>query len=553
MKRFFYFLALIGVVGSLVVSCNNGYKPKGIKRVVVIGFDGMSVGGVMKAHTPNFDEYNANGAYSFHCRNIFPTVSSPNWAAMLTGSNATQTGVTSNGWQVDDYQLPPVLTTENGRYPDIFYVLKKNKPSLKTASVYDWGDFGRLYDNQFVDVDIHPEGALKTAETASTVIKEEKPDFLFIHFDHVDHAGHADGHMTPAYLKAVELADSLAAVVVNATKEAGTYDETLFIITADHGGVGHGHGDMTIQGNEVPFFLFGNHTKSGYELPVEVNLMDLAATVAYAFDVPRPQAWVGRPVVCALKDAPEPDPATLVGIFLSAYKNTPVILPQDADGKSGGLYVGEKALVTIQSEGKDGKIRYTTDRSIPTENSTVYTEPFELAKSGVIRAAYFGNDGSHSTYSEAFYRVVEKVNENTGVNYKIYQGEDLGKIPAFSFLKKVSSGRAFEISTDQIADELGENIAVEFDGYITIEKPGKYEFFTASDDGSKLFLDGKELVNNDGDHGTKEESGSVQLEAGKHKIKVDYFNGGGGGYLTTSFRGPGIPKQILSPEFLSVK
>ncbi len=545
-------MVILGI-SLMFQGCKNEFKPAGIKRVVIIGVDGMSVGGVLKANTPDFDQYMANGAYSLHARNIFPTVSSPNWEAMLTGSNATQTGVASNDWEVNDYNLPPVLTTENGRYPDIFYILKKNKPTLKTAAVYEWTGFGRLYDKKFVDIDMNPDGPRATAKAAANVIRKDRPDFLFIHLDHVDHAGHSAGHMTPGYLKAVELADSLAAEVIDATKDAGTFDETLFIITADHGGVGHGHGDETVQGNEVPFILYGKGVKSGYRLPVEVNVMDLAATVAYVFDVPRPQAWVGRPVTCAFEGAPEPDPKTLVGNFLAPYSCTPVILPVNDDGKSGGLFIGKNAVVTIESGGKDGKIRYTTDGTIPTAGSKEYTGPFELDHSGIIRAAYFGNDGSHTTYSEGFYRVVGKVTENTGVSYKIYKGKDWAKIPAFSFLNPVGSGRTFEISTEQLADKLGENTAVVFDGFITIEKEGKYTFSIRSDDGSKLYIDDRELIDNDGDHGTKEEEGSINLNEGKHKIKVEYFNGGGGFFLDATISGPGLPKQNISPEYLSVK
>jgi PA14 domain/Sulfatase/Chitobiase/beta-hexosaminidase C-terminal domain len=541
-------------LGIFLLNSNftNAAVPAKIKRVVIIGCDGMSVGGVLKANTPNFDKFMNQGAYTLHARNIFPTVSSPNWEAMLTGSNATQTGVTSNDWELDNYQLPPVVTTENGRYPDIFYILKKFKPQLKTASVYDWSGFGRLYDKTCVDIDIHPEGVVATAQRAAEVIKKDKPDFLFIHFDNVDHAGHADGHMTSSYFKAVSLADSLAGVVVAAAKEAGTFDETLFIVTADHGGVGNGHGDMTVQGNEVPFLMYGAGVKKGYQLPVAVNLMDLAATVAYTFDVPVPQVWVGRPVASAFAGSPEPDARTLAGKFLSPYNCTPVILPANANGTSGGLYIGKKALVTIKTDGTDGAIRYTTDGTIPTKNSKAYSAPFELEHSGVVRAVYFGNDGSHTTISEGYFRVVKDVVEKTGVAYKIYKGENWNKLPAFAFLKPVSAGKVFEITTDQLADQLGENTAVVFEGVITIQKEGKYQFFIASDDGSKLYIDDKELIDNDGDHGTKEASSSVKLAAGKHKIRVEYFNGGGGFFLTTGISGDGIPKQIISPEYLTI-
>ena len=98
------------------------------------------------------------------------------------------------------------------------------------------------------------------------------------------------------------------------------------------------------------------------------------------------------------------------------------------------------------------------------------------------------------------------------------------EIPAIAFVNPVESGKAFEISTDQLAGKITENTAVVFEGTLNIEQEGKYTFSIISDDGSKLYIDNKELIDNDGDHGTKEESSSVNLTSGKHKIKVEYFN-----------------------------
>ncbi len=50
---------------------------------------------------------------------------------------------------------------------------------------------------------------------------------------------------------------------------------------------------------------------------------------------------------------------------------------------------------------------------------------------------------------------------------------------------------------------------------------------------------------------TLKEHGDIQLSEGKHKVEVHYFNGGGGYYLNVLVQGPGFPRQILSPEFLS--
>ncbi|WP_421919295.1 alkaline phosphatase family protein [Marinifilum sp.] len=535
-----------------LASCNREFKPKSIKHVVVIGIDGMSVGGLIKANTPNFDKYIKNGAHNFHTRDVMPTVSSPNWTAMLTGSYVAQTGVTSNDWRYNNYNLPPVVTTENGRYPDIFYAIKKSNPQLTTASVYHWSGFGNLYDHKNVDFDFDTDGEVATADKVAELIKSEKPNFTFVQIDHVDGAGHHFGHMTEGYFKSVELADSLSGIIVEATKEAGIFDQSLFIILADHGGHGYDHGHETVQGNEVPFILYGSSIKKDYQIPTAVNVMDVAATSAFALDVKRPQVWVSRPVVNAFLNSPKPDPETLMGQFMASSAYVPVIKPRDKDGSSGGLYIGKKAMVSIESAGTSGEIRYTLDGTIPSKQSKLYTEAFELDYTAVVKATYFGNDGSQSAFSSGYFRVVEQVKENTGVNYQLYKGENWSKLPNFNALKPIEIGKTFEMATDAFKEKIGSYTALVFDGYLNIENEGEYIFATRSDDGSKLYINEIEVVNNDGDHGVQEKEGSINLSKGKHKIRVEYFNGGGGFFLSSSYSGPGIPKQIISPDRLSI-
>ncbi|HNX55961.1 MAG TPA: alkaline phosphatase family protein [Prolixibacteraceae bacterium] len=539
---------LLFFVAGWLFTNNTALAMGKIKHVIVIGVDAMSVGGIMQANTPHFHEYMKNGAYSLHTRNVLPTISAPNWEAMLTSSGVALTGVTSNDWRIDNYNLPPVVTTENSRYPDIFYVLKKTDHSLKTAAIHQWDGFGNLYDHQFVDIEATCKDERATADKVIEVIKNDKPNFLFIHFDQCDHAGHVYGHMTPNYLKAVELADQLAGEIVNSTKEAGIFDETLFIIVADHGGKGKDHGHETLQGNEVPFILYGNSIKKGYEIPALVRLYDVAATSAFVFHAEMPQAWEGRPVECAFEGFGEPK--NLIGTFMAPSTYIPVISPNKPNGEVGGLYVNQKATVTITSAGPDGKIRYTTDGTTPTAHSEVYQHPFEITSSGVVKAAYFGNDGKKSDCSKGYFRVIKQPAANTGVNFTLYKCSNLTKVPDFSILKPSSNGKTLEINTDEIEAQIGENTALVFQGQINIATDGQYTFSTLSDDGSKLYIDGKLIVDNDGDHGVQERQGSTDLTKGKHQIRVEYFNAGGGCFLNCLISGPGIPRQIISPDIL---
>ena len=94
--------------------------------------------------------------------------------------------------------------------------------------------------------------------------------------------------------------------------------------------------------------------------------------------------------------------------------------------------------------------------------------------------------------------------------------------------------------------------AMRFTATLDVPADGRYEFFTNSDDGSRLKIDGHTVVDNDGLHGMRERSGHVNLTAGNHQIEVTYFERAGGVGLETSWKGPGFGKQHIPTSRLSL-
>ena len=90
-----------------------------------------------------------------------------------------------------------------------------------------------------------------------------------------------------------------------------------------------------------------------------------------------------------------------------------------------------------------------------------------------------------------------------------------------------------------------------FRGVLDVPKDGDYTFYTESDDGSRLYLDEKLIVDNDGIHPQLERSGKVTLKAGEHAIAVGYFDGGGNVAFKVQWKGPGIGKQEIPAARLS--
>ena len=230
-----------------------------------------------------------------------PTSSSPNWASMITGAGPEQHGITSNDWQTNKFEIIPLARNHWGYFPTIFGVLREQRPQASQAIVHDWQDFARLVEPGVPDLVEWVKGSPLTTERAAAVIKERKPNFLFVHFDDVDHAGHGFGWKSPQYFKAVDMVDTLIGDLLQALTDAGIREQTLVLITADHGGVGTSHGGPTQAELQIPWIIAGPGVAKGHEIVVPVNTYDTAATLAYAFGLKAPDVWIGRPVLEAFQ------------------------------------------------------------------------------------------------------------------------------------------------------------------------------------------------------------------------------------------------------------
>jgi len=535
---------ILGLVIVLILSVQNYAGVPAISRhFIVIGCDGMSPDGIRNAKTTILDEMIQNGAGTFNARGVLPTSSSPNWASMLMGAGPEQHGITSNNWEKDDHSLPPVVAGAEGMFPTIFSVLKAQKQPTELGAIYHWDGFGRLFEKRFVDYDRHGETEDMTRDLIVDYIRQKKPDFLFIQFDHVDGAGHRFGHGTPGYFEAVEKADKLIGDVVQATKAAGIFDETTFLVIADHGGIGYGHGGETIDELEIPFILYGKGVKKGFQIRQPVYVYDTAATAAFALGVEPPYAWIGRPVKSAFIGYEAP--MTNEKVMLPS----PVIYPgKKLYDPAGGFFLDEFPVMKIESAVPGAGIRYTLDGSEPTLTSSLYVAPVTIKKSCVVKARLYKSPNEASPVAVAYFRIANSQSTN-GVTFKYYEAAKLQSLPDFTQMTAVDSGRTFQIRSENLGRR-PDHIAFEFTGFIKIETAGEYRFYTNSDDGSKLYINNQEIVDNGGDHGTIERSGTVNLTPGLHVIKVIYFNGGGGAWLDVYYKGPGIPKQIIPPDVL---
>jgi PKD repeat protein/glucose/arabinose dehydrogenase len=130
-----------------------------------------------------------------------------------------------------------------------------------------------------------------------------------------------------------------------------------------------------------------------------------------------------------------------------------------------------------------------------------------------------------------------------GLTYQYYEGI-WGTLPNFDALPVLEAGAVPNVTLTVRNRE--DYFGVRFRGCLDVPAPGSYTFFTTSDDGSKLYVDGVQVVDNDGVHGPRERSGTRTLTAGLHPYTVTFFEGDIGEMLETRWQGPGIAKQTIS-------
>jgi hypothetical protein len=272
------------------------------RHLIVIGVDGLYPQGIEAARTPNIHALMKDGSWSFHARAVFPTVSSPNWASMIMGAPVEMTGVTGNDWQPKGAAIRPACEDAPGIFPTIFGIEHQQHPAAKVGIFTDWPDFVRLVEPGIVDpVFATDEQEDPVLEHALAYLTSERPELLFIHFDLVDHAGHKHGWGSPQYIAAVEKTDRMVGQIRALVRSMGIEGSTNILFTADHGGIGRGHGGLTMAETEIPWILVGEHVLKDHELTAPIMQYDTAGTMAYLLGLKPNSCWRGQPVWSAFK------------------------------------------------------------------------------------------------------------------------------------------------------------------------------------------------------------------------------------------------------------
>jgi predicted AlkP superfamily pyrophosphatase or phosphodiesterase len=256
-----------------------------MKRVIILSIDGLRPDAIELAPMPNLLELMKTSAYSLTAQTTRPSATLPAHASMLTGSCPSKHGVDWN-----DY-IP-----ENGVAQGIDLFDLAHAAGLQTVMYVGKEKLQQITDAASIDTFVYINDRDKVI--MQNLLANFPQDFgmLFIHFATTDDMGEVYGWLSPEQLSVVFRADEAIGEFLIALDSYGLRDETLLIITADHGGHGTTHGSSMPEDMTIPWIASGPGIQAG-ELTTSVYTMDTAATAAYVLGLPIPAEWDGVPVL----------------------------------------------------------------------------------------------------------------------------------------------------------------------------------------------------------------------------------------------------------------
>jgi predicted AlkP superfamily pyrophosphatase or phosphodiesterase len=237
------------------------------RKLVLISIDGLRADWLEKdVKAPNLRALVARGTVAKGVTSVWPTVTYPAHTTLVTGARPNTHGILNNGpfdpfgknldgwyWYARDIRVPTLwdvahahgLTTANVYWP------------VTVGARFDWS-FPQIWRSR-TDEDDKLMAALATpglfeevhhrygrtpaehrgddarADAMELILEQKKPDLSFFYLTDLDTAEHASGPFSPAANKTLESIDGQVGRLIEATKRAGTFEQTVFAVVSDHG------------------------------------------------------------------------------------------------------------------------------------------------------------------------------------------------------------------------------------------------------------------------------------------------------------------------------
>lgn len=261
------------------------------RKVIVFSCDAMVCEDIeyLIKTSPRFRELYARGSGVKRTRTIWPSVTYPCHTTMSTGCYPDKHGVVCNAvfhpgelknipwnWFADAIKCPDIFTAAKraglttaavfwpvtGNHPDIDWLVAEYWPqgpedTIKAAFMRA-GTSEELYEEccaphlENVKIRTHPATDEFLVRCVCDIIRKHQPDLMMLHTGDVDSYRHQTGLFTEKVTRGVEDTERWFFEIIEATKEAGVFEDTDFFLVSDHG-------QLDIVRNIKPNVMFADH------------------------------------------------------------------------------------------------------------------------------------------------------------------------------------------------------------------------------------------------------------------------------------------------------
>lgn len=302
-----YLLVCTVLLAMVAISPDAVLGSAEIEHVVLMIIDGVRPDRLLEASTPNLDALASEGSYTSSAWTTTPSVTLAAIPAIVTGAAPEAHGVTDWLGEIRAETLVEVfveaeLTT---------FIIGAGAILGGYSSTWNiehdllWGDSG------------DPEAEEKYTDTAIDSFKEERPFFVHLYNPIPDRTGHSSGEDSDEYRQAIERADHSIGRFIDTLKELDVYEESLIVLTTDHGFTGFSHSGGNPTDMQVFSIWRGPGIRRGYvmsnnvyvpagttydETYVAHHIVDISPTIAALVGVRPPANATGRIIAQILED-----------------------------------------------------------------------------------------------------------------------------------------------------------------------------------------------------------------------------------------------------------
>jgi predicted AlkP superfamily pyrophosphatase or phosphodiesterase len=277
------------ILAFLIVCLCLAWADSDAKLALIITIDGLRPDALSETHTPNLYSLITLSSYTLNAKTIQPSKTIPAHTSLITGLTPERHNTLFDTWNEAMGYIEV----------DTIFCIVENR-GMKTAMFVGKDKLGYLVKPGCVDHFVSSGTSNTTIQDIeskfSKYFKKEKPQLTLLHFPEPDLTGHKDGWMTDEYFTALKNVDAAIGKVIETINATGAYNQTLIVITSDHGGKGKSHKGAYEENIKIPWMALGDRVKHNHKIKKQVLIYDTAPTVLSALGIELPKDLDGIPI-----------------------------------------------------------------------------------------------------------------------------------------------------------------------------------------------------------------------------------------------------------------